>query len=97
MLICFASDLPTCKHFQFVLFSPFHPCIKTSGVCQGCTLGPILFHVLMLSAIPIVSPVVSYFVRILMSSIMFVSLGTVKSCSSILTLFKNESWTNAGK
>jgi hypothetical protein len=46
----------------------------------------ILIYVLMLSAIPIVTPVVSYWLMILNSSIIL--LKTVKYCSSILTVFK---------
>jgi len=51
---------------------------------------------LMLSEIPIVTPVVFYLMKILKSSILFVMLRTVNSCSSILTLFKNGSVTMKG-
>jgi len=49
-------------------------------------------YVLMLSAIPIVIPVVSYWLMILNSSIILVMLRTVNCCISILTLFKMVLW-----
>jgi hypothetical protein len=45
-LICFATDLPTCKrHFHILAFSLSHSYTKTSVVREGCILGPLLFNV----------------------------------------------------
>jgi hypothetical protein len=64
---------------------------------KDVSLGPdLLMYVLMLSAIPIATPVVSYWLMIFNSSIIFVMLRTVNFCSSILTLFINGSLTMAG-
>jgi hypothetical protein len=79
---------------MFSLFLSYTQCF---GVRKGCIFGPdLLMYELILSAIPIVTPVVSYWLMILNSSIILVMLRTVNCCSSILTLFKNGSVIMSG-
>ena len=98
MLICFATDSPNANiiySFWRFLFSIY----AIRRLVSGSDLSQVpycLMCISMLSAIPIVTPVVSYKLRILNSSLIFVMLRTVKCCIYILTLFKSGSGTMAG-
>lgn len=86
-LICFATDLPTCKrHFHFWLFLfSIHTLRRLLSVRHVSQDPYCLMYILMPSSIPIVPAIVSY---LQMMFIPLMMLRTVNSCDSMLRFLK---------